>query len=149
MPQLTVVRDAGSMWEWALSYDPVRPHIPFWKRVAANREYYLINEGIDCYAVTCVAYLDSIPTEEDDLFVDPHDMDVVCFYTVWSNKSGFGRKVINQALTNIRITKPYVKLACTLSPKTEMARKFHLTNGATLYRENKLTDNYCYEISKP
>jgi hypothetical protein len=33
----------------------------------------------------------------------------------------------------------------TLSPKTEMARRFHLKNGAGVYRENSTTVNYIYK----
>jgi hypothetical protein len=32
----------------------------------------------------------------------------------------------------------------TLSPKTEMARRFHLKNGAIIFRENIETINYEY-----
>jgi hypothetical protein len=32
----------------------------------------------------------------------------------------------------------------TLSPKTDMARKFHLKNGAKIFRENEETVNYEY-----
>ena len=32
-----------------------------------------------------------------------------------------------------------------MSPKTEMAMKFHLSNGAILLRENKETYNFEYE----
>jgi hypothetical protein len=32
----------------------------------------------------------------------------------------------------------------TLSPKTDMARRFHLKNGAAVYRENLETVNYLY-----
>lgn len=149
MVQLTVCRDLGSAWEWCLSQDPVRPHIPHWKRVASNREYFLLNQERDVYAVTCVAYLDYVPLVEEDLFNQATTMSVACFYTVWSNKPGYGRKVINQTLRYIKCTKPYVTVACTLSPKTEQARKFHITNGATLYRENQLSDNYVYDINKP
>jgi hypothetical protein len=33
----------------------------------------------------------------------------------------------------------------TLSPKTEMARRFHLKNGASELRENSNTINYIYK----
>jgi hypothetical protein len=33
----------------------------------------------------------------------------------------------------------------TLSPKTEMARKFHTSNGAKTLKENDETVNYEYE----
>lgn len=148
MVQLTVVRDLGSTWEWCLSHDPVRAHIPAWKRVAHNREYFVLNREREVLAVTCVAYLDAVPTVEEDLFDDARNMSFACFYTVWSNKPGYGRKVINQALRHIAVTRPYVRVACTLSPKTDMAHKFHVANGATLLRENELTDNFVYDISK-
>lgn len=147
MHQLTVVRDFRSCWEGCLIGDPVRPHIPAWQRVSHNREYFLLNEGYFVRAVTCVAYLDDIPTVEDDLFVDVSLQNVACFYTLWSNVPGSGREVLNRALRHIRATRPYTNLACTLSPKTDMARKFHLTNGAKLFRENELTDNYIYDIN--
>jgi hypothetical protein len=147
MRQLTVVRDFRSCWEECLIGDPVRPHIPAWQRVSHNREYFLLNESYFVHAVTCVAYLDSVPTIEDDLFVDVSHQNVACFYTVWSNVSGAGRDLLNKTLRHIKATRPHVDTACTLSPKTLMARRFHLTNRATLYRENKLTDNYVYDIN--
>ena len=33
----------------------------------------------------------------------------------------------------------------TMSPKTEMAMKFHLSNGAVLLRENEETNNFEYK----
>lgn len=145
--QLTLVKDLGSTWEWCLSQDPVRPHIPNWRRVASNREYYLLNVEREVLAVTCVAYLDVVPAVEDELFVDSDKLRVACFYTVWSNATGYGRRVINRALRHISLVRPYVNTACTLSPKTKMARRFHIANGATLFRENELTDNFVYDIS--
>lgn len=147
MRQLTVVRDFRSCWEECLKGDPVRPHIPAWQRVAHNREYFLLNEGHHVHAVTCVAYLDNVPSIEEDLFADVLRQDVACFYTVWSNVQGAGRDVINKTMRHIKVVRPHVKMACTLSPKTPMARRFHLANGAKLFRENELTDNYTYGIS--
>ena len=147
MRQLTVVHDFRSCWEGCLIGDPVRPHIPAWKRVAHNKEYFVLNENFFVHAVTCVAYLDDIPVIEDDLFVDVSQQNVACFYTVWSNIPGAGRELLNKTLRHIKATRQHVDTACTLSPKTLMARKFHLTNGATLYRENELTDNYVYDIN--
>lgn len=67
MRQLTVVRDFRSPWEGCLIGDPVRPHIPAWRRIAHNREYFILNDKYSVHAVTCVAYLDSIPEIEDDI----------------------------------------------------------------------------------
>jgi hypothetical protein len=33
----------------------------------------------------------------------------------------------------------------TMSPKTDMAEKFHLSNGATLLAENESTNNFEYK----
>ena len=45
----------------------------------------------------------------------------------------------------IRETYRFKRLV-TLSPKTDMATKFHLSNGAKLISENMLTNNFEYEI---
>ena len=39
---------------------------------------------------------------------------------------------------------PHIKRFVTLSPKTEMAKKFHLRNGATELQENETTVNFEY-----
>jgi len=39
-----------------------------------------------------------------------------------------------------------IKRFVTLSPKSEMAKKFHLKNGASIFRENEDTVNYEYLI---
>jgi hypothetical protein len=66
------------------------------------------------------------------------------FYTIWSYAAGAGRELIEQARTEIEQTHPEVKTYVTLSPKTEMARRFHLKNGAEVYRENADSINYLY-----
>ena len=38
-----------------------------------------------------------------------------------------------------------LKRFVTLSPKTELAKRFHLKNGAIVYRENDETVNYEYQ----
>jgi hypothetical protein len=40
---------------------------------------------------------------------------------------------------------PGIQTYVTLSPKTEMARRFHLKNGARELRENPNTINYIYK----
>ncbi len=41
---------------------------------------------------------------------------------------------------------PHITRLVTLSPKTDMARKFHLNNGASTLSNNILTDNYEYKL---
>ncbi len=66
-------------------------------------------------------------------------------HTIWSYAAGAGRDLIMAAQKNIEETKPEVKTFVTLSPKTEMARKFHHKNGATTFRENEDSINYLYK----
>ena len=40
--------------------------------------------------------------------------------------------------------KPEIQRYVTLSPKTEMAKRFHMRNGAVVFRENEDTVNYEY-----
>ena len=66
-------------------------------------------------------------------------------YTVWSLQKGMGRKIILDLQAMIRETYRFKRLV-TLSPKTEMATKFHLSNGAELIAENMTTNNFEYDI---
>jgi hypothetical protein len=59
--------------------------------------------------------------------------------------AGAGRELIVEAQQSIAAEMPNVQTFVTLSPKTEMARRFHLKNGAGVYRENSDTINYIYK----
>jgi len=146
--QLRVIREYRPELDTLIANDPVRAHIPAYMRLSANHEIYALDRGSNILGVTCVAYLDSIHSIEDDLFLNCDSYDVACFYTVWSNAPGAGREVLNRTLANIKVMKPWVNYVCTLSPKTEMARRFHTANGAWLHRENETTDNYCYKMER-
>jgi hypothetical protein len=131
--------------------DPVRPHIPAYMRYAHNRGIFSLthHDYFQPEAISCVSYMGHVPEGEDDLFDDKRSYDVAVFYTVWSyprSVNGAGRKLINAAVDHIRWFKPFVKRVATLSPKTEMARRFHTLNGAFEFRENETTINYEYKI---
>ena len=64
--------------------------------------------------------------------------------SIWSYVPGAGRTLIFDAVKHIKETKPEIKRFVTLSPKTEMAKKFHHRNGAITYRENQESVNYEY-----
>jgi hypothetical protein len=66
------------------------------------------------------------------------------FYTIWSYAAGAGRQLIEQAQAAIKTQHPEVTTYVTLSPKTDMARRFHHKNGAVTYRENADSVNYQY-----
>ena len=120
--------------------DPVRPHIPAESRLAPGREMYHINEQ----AFICLAFIDEVPVSEVDLLACQVG-NIAVAYTVWSLKRGLGRKIILETQNRIQDTFRFSKLV-TLSPKTEMAVNFHLSNGATLIQENETSYNFEYEI---
>ena len=66
------------------------------------------------------------------------------FYTIWSYAPGAGRNLIFEAVDYIKTTYPSIRRFVTLSPKTEMAKRFHIKNGAITFRENQETVNYEY-----
>jgi hypothetical protein len=126
--------------------DPVRPEIPAEQRVNTNsRIFVLKNEANEPLAVTCVKFLADIPESVTDLADAVVNTNTAVFYTIWSYAAGAGRELIEQAQAQIKQEQPEVKTFVTLSPKTEMARRFHHKNGATTYRENAETVNYLYQ----
>jgi hypothetical protein len=126
--------------------DPVRPEIPLEQRVNGNSKIYVLqNDQGEPVAVTCVKFLSDIPKSVNELTDLAVNSTTAVFYTIWSYAAGAGRDLIVAAQKDIEETKPEVKTFVTLSPKTEMARKFHHKNGATTFRENEDSVNYLYK----
>ena len=130
----------GDQWPLNLPYqeDPVRPELDRAFRHTAGREVYT-NGG----AIICVAYCKGIPSTVGHLDTMT-GLDHAVFYTVWSRRPGFGRGLVLDTLNYLQLTRPWIKRFVTLSPKTEMARKFHLSNGGVLVRENVDSLNFEY-----
>ena len=120
--------------------DPVRPHIPAESRISLGREMYHIDEQ----AFICLAFVDRVPVSEVEVFGSQVG-NIAVAYTVWSLKRGLGRKIILETQKHIQDTFRFKRLV-TFSPKTEMAMKFHLSNGATLLQESEHTYNFEYNI---
>ena len=125
--------------------DPVRPEIPLSDRVNSNSRIYMLKDGDQTLAVTCVKFLETIPSAVDDLVILIGSATTAVFYTIWSYTAGAGRELIVAAQRSIESEFPEIKTYVTLSPKTEMARRFHLKNGARELRENVDTINYIYK----
>jgi hypothetical protein len=125
--------------------DPVRPEIPLSDRVNSNSRIYMLKDGDQTLAVTCVKFLETIPSAVDDLVVIIGGATTAVFYTIWSYTAGAGRDLIVAAQRSIELEFPEIQTYVTLSPKTEMARRFHLKNGARELRENRDTINYIYK----
>jgi hypothetical protein len=94
-------------------------------------------------AVICVAHLKRIPTTETELMKYGWGTFSI-FYTVWSSEKGLGRKIIEETKTLLQ-GQHFNNRYITMSPKTEMATKFHLKNGAILLQENQTTNNFEYK----
>jgi uncharacterized protein YuzE len=126
--------------------DPVRPNVPHVDRIGANKDIFVFRDEDDkVKAITCVSYQSSIPTKESELFETTDSPSIAVFYTIWSYVPGAGRALIFDAVRHIKETRPEITRFITLSPKTEMAKRFHTKNGAGVYRENDETVNYEYE----
>lgn len=126
--------------------DPVRPDIPVEWRVSKNRQIFtLVDEEKKPKAIVCVAFCDSIPKNVDELFIESSNPTNAIFYTIWSYDAGAGRQLIQQAQSYLKNTCNHIARYVTLSPPTEVAKKFHLKNGATIFRNNTETVNYEYK----
>jgi hypothetical protein len=131
--------------ETLIKDDPVRPEIPLTDRVNVNSRMYVLKDGDKTEAVTCVKFLNSIPEAVEDMAGLVESATTAVFYTIWSYAAGAGRVLIQEAQKSIEAEFPGIDTYVTLSPKTEMARRFHLKNGAGIYRENSTTINYIYK----
>jgi len=130
-----------------LSYvkdDPVRPEIPVEFRVTKNKFIGALVEDKPL-AMICVALLDYVPTTVDEL-VEETGEKVAVFYTVWSYAPGSAAKLVFDVVDYIKEQYPTVTRFVTLSPKTEMARKFHHKNGAFTLSDNESSVNYEYYV---
>ena len=125
--------------------DPVRPEIPLADRVNVNSRMYVLKNGDQTQAVTCVKFLSAIPAAVEDMAVLVESATIAVFYTIWSYAAGTGRSLIRGTQQSIETEFPEIDTYVTLSPKTDMARRFHLNNGAQELRENSTTINYIYK----
>jgi hypothetical protein len=74
-------------------------------------------------------------------------LSVFVAYTVWSLKRGLGRQIILDGVKTIQDSYRFSRFV-TLSPKTEMATKFHLSNGAIHVGESEWANNFEYLLEK-
>ena len=125
--------------------DPVRPDIPRDFRVSGNRFVSVLAEETP-QAMVCVSLHDFIPAGVDDLSRHTDQPTTAIFYTIWSYAPGAGAELLRKTVTEIRQKYPSITRFVTLSPKTELARRFHLKNGAIVFRENIDTVNYEYTL---
>lgn len=140
------------------SEDPVRPELDLAFRQAYGRKIYgLKDDEGDVAAVMCFAFTHDVPktVEEMDKLSKDAAMqavhraglqgDIAIAYTVWAKKKGGGRAIVNEVYKMIKNSNHLNRLV-TLSPLTDMARNFHLKNGAKELQVNDSTQNFEYDI---
>lgn len=144
---LHIIAEINDQLRCLIRDDPVRPELPAEFRVNQHSRVFVLKDdhSEQIRAVTCVKFLSDIPATVTELAAHTGEGTTAVFYTIWSYASGAGRELIQQAQQHIKNTNTAVTTFVTLSPKTEMARRFHHSNGATTYRENADTVNYVYK----
>ena len=105
----------------------------------------------------CFAFTNEIPKNvkeldmmSKDAFLQSAQRDqnvgkIAIAYTVWSKKKGGGKLIVKEVFKLIKKSNHLNRLV-TLSPLTDMARKFHLSNGAVEVRVNEESQNFEYKL---
>ncbi|MFL2852742.1 MAG: hypothetical protein ACJZ8J_02465 [Candidatus Pelagibacter sp.] len=137
--------------------DPVRPELDMKFRTSYGRKIFAVKYKKEICAIMCFGFANEIPKsiKELDLMTrDAHlqstlrDQNVgkiAIAYTLWSKKKGGGKLIVKEVFKMIKKTNHLNRLV-TLSPLTEMARNFHLRNGAHELQVNDKTQNFEYKI---
>lgn len=125
--------------------DPVRPEIPKEFRVGKDRFVAAIGDEKP-EAMVCVNLLNYVPTTVQELGEAVEEVNTAVFYTIWSYAPGAGKELLLQTVEQIKQQFPNITRFVTLSPKTEMARRFHHKNGAVTLSDNPESVNYEYQI---
>ena len=137
--------------------DPVRPELDNNFRTSFGRKIYGVKYKDQIHAVMCFAFTNKIPKSVKDLdqlsqdaFLQSALRDqkvgkIAVAYTVWSKKKGGGKLIVKEVFKMIKKSNHLNRLV-TLSPLTDMARNFHLRNGAIELQVNKETQNFEYKI---
>ena len=137
--------------------DPVRPELDIKFRTSYGRKIFGVKYKKEICAIMCFGYTNEIPknVEELDLMTrdahlqstlrDKNVGKIAIAYTVWSKKKGGGKLIVREVFKKIKKSNHLNRLV-TLSPLTDLARKFHLRNGATELQVNEESQNFEYKI---
>ena len=137
--------------------DPVRPELDNKFRTGYGRKIFGVEYKGEIHAVMCFAYTNEIPKSVEELeklstdaflqtaMRDQSGGQIAIAYTVWSKKKGGGKLIVKEVFKKIKKSNHLNRLV-TLSPLTEMARNFHMRNGAKLIQVNDTTQNFEYKV---
>ena len=143
---LTLIHDLTNPILEYIKDDPVRPEIPVESRITKFKFVSSLVTDDKPRAIVCVSLHDFVPSSVSDLLLEPEVPTTAIFYTIWSYAPGAGVELLRETVAQIREQFPTINRFVTLSPKTEMARRFHHKNGAVTFRENEDTVNYEYNV---
>ena len=145
--------------ECNVNEDPVRPELDNVFRRSYGRKIYGVKYMGEIHAVMCFAYTNEVPKNVIELDKLSHDAflqsaqrdqnvgQIAIAYTVWSKKKGGGKLIVNEVFKKIKKSNHLNRLI-TLSPLTDMATRFHTSNGAKLIQVNDTTQNFEYIVTK-
>ena len=137
--------------------DPVRPDLDVVFRRSYGRKIFGVKYRKEICAIMCFGFTDEVPktVKELDLMTrdaylrsaqrDQNIGQIAIAYTIWSKKRGGGKLIVKEVFKMIKKSNHLNRLI-TLSPLTEMARNFHLNNGAIELQVNEETQNFEYKI---
>ena len=137
--------------------DPVRPELDVKFRTSYGRKIFGVKYKKEICAIMCFGYTNEIPknVKELDLMTkdahlqstlrDKNVGKIAIAYTVWSKKKGGGKLIVREVFKKIKRSNHLNRLV-TLSPLTDMARNFHLRNGAIELQINEESQNFEYKI---
>jgi len=140
-----------------ITEDPVRPELDVVFRRSYGRKIFGVKYNKEICAIMCFGFTDEIPktVKELDLMTrdaylksaqrDQNIGKIAIAYTIWSKKRGGGKLIVKEVFKMIKKSNHLNRLI-TLSPLTEMARNFHLNNGAIELQVNDETQNFEYKI---
>ena len=140
-----------------IAEDPVRPELDVIFRTSYGRKIFGVKYRKEICAIMCFGFTDEIPSTVKELDLMTRDAylrsiqrdqnigKIAIAYTIWSKKRGGGKLIVKEVFKMIKKSN-YLNRLITLSPLTEMARNFHLNNGAIELQVNDETQNFEYKI---
>ena len=141
------------------SEDPVRPELDIsFRRKHGRKIYGLKDDEGDIAAIMCFAFTNDVPKTVKEMDLLSYDAwmqsthragvqgNIAIAYTVWAKKRGGGKHIVNEVYKMVKDSHHLNRLV-TLSPLTDMARNFHIKNGAKELQVNEETQNFEYDIT--
>ena len=142
-----------------VSEDPVRPELDLKFRQTYGRKIYGLKDEVgEISAIICFAFTDEVPKTVEEMDAFSYDSalqsihragvqgSIAIAYTVWAKKKGGGRAIINEVYKMVKQSNHLNRLV-TLSPLTDMARNFHIKNGAKELQVNETSQNFEYDMT--